>query len=235
MTYNIRHGVGLDEVLDLTRAGKLLQTQNPDLCGLQEVDNNCERSGNKDQIELLATYTSQTPTFGEFMPYQGGAYGMGTLISLPIISSKNLSLPPALYEPRSAIVHEVGVASQCTVSFANVHFDWVNSEEGEANRLKQAKSLVKYLDSLNRPAIIVGDFNCRPSSSTMQYFIEQNFQLVDKGDDKMSFQGQEKAEIDHVIFRDGNNVNFKVKSQELLNEPITSDHRPFIVLLEVEY
>lgn len=95
--------------------------------------------------------------------------------------------------------------------------------------------MIQHLDSLNRPAIVVGDFNCEPSSPAMNYFIEHRFQLIDKGQDKLSFQGTDPVEIDHVVYRNTDEVRFEVRSSELLSVPVLSDHRPFIVVLEAQY
>lgn len=235
MSYNIRHGEGMDDVLNLSRSAGIIKLQAPDLCGLQEVDEFCSRTDSVGQTDYLAQNTSMKGTFGKFMNYQGGEYGLATLISKPIISSKVLQLPDGKYEPRVAIVHEVQVAKGCTIAFANVHFDWISDKEGGLNRLNQAKALVKYLDELKRPAIITGDFNCTPDSPTMAYFAEQGFIFVKKGADNLSFQGKEKGEIDHVIFRDAGKVKFKSKSIKLLNEPVASDHRPLVAELELSY
>ncbi len=233
MSYNIRHGEGLDTVLDLSRSAKIIKSLALDLCGLQEVDNFCLRSDSIGQTDYLAQKTKMKGTFGKFMNFQGGEYGMATLSDKPFKSTKVLQLPNAKYEPRSSIVHEVQIADGCNIVFANVHFDWINEKEGSYIRLSQAKVLMKYIDTLNKATIIIGDFNCTPDSPTMQYFAEQGFVFVQKGEDNLSFQGENKAEIDHVIYRNADNVNFKKKSVQLINEPTVSDHRPLIVELEV--
>ncbi len=48
MSYNIRHGVGMDGVLDLERIAEVINRERPDLVALQEIDRNCTRSGNRD-------------------------------------------------------------------------------------------------------------------------------------------------------------------------------------------
>lgn len=235
MSYNIRHGEGLDTILDLTRSAELIRLQAPDLCGLQEVDNFCTRTDSIGQTTYLAEQTNMEGTFGAFMDYQGGEYGMATLSKKPLTSTKVLRLPDALYEPRSAIVHEVQIADDCDIVFANVHFDWIGTEEGSANRLRQAESLLNYIDPLNKATIITGDFNCTPDSPTMRYFAEQGFVFIEKGSDNLSFQGASKSEIDHLIYRNTEHVKFKEKSVQLLKEPVVSDHRPLIVGLEVVF
>lgn len=233
MSYNIRHGEGIDTILDLSRSAKIIAAQTPDLCGLQEVDDFCIRTDSVGQTTYLAQSTSMIGTFGKFMDFQGGAYGMATLSAKRLISTKILSLPDGKYEPRVAIVHEVQIAEGCTIAFANVHFDWISDQEGIKNRLKQAKALVKYVDGLNQPVIIIGDFNCTPDSPTMTYFEQQGFVFVKKGTDNFSFQLGKKVEIDHVIYRNTNKVKFKKKGILLLDEPVVSDHRPLVVELEV--
>ena len=235
MSYNIHHGEGMDTILELSRSEKIIKLHSPDLCGLQEVDNFCMRTDSIDQTDYLAHKTSMKGTFGKFMDYQGGEYGMATLTAKPLISTKVLQLPDGKYEPRTSIVHEVQIAEACIIAFANVHFDWVDEEEGITNRLNQSHALVKYLNALDRATIITGDFNCTPDSPTMQYFTGQGFVFVPKGNDNLSFQGNSKSEIDHVIYRDAGNVKFKKKSIHLVVEPLVSDHRPLVAELTVAF
>lgn len=233
LSYNIRHGVGLDTILDLSRSAEIIRASAPDLVGLQEIDNRCSRSDSINQTDYLAQQTNMQGTFGKFMDYQGGAYGMATLSGKPIISTKLLQLPDAKYEPRIAIVQEVQIATNCNIVFANVHFDWTSEQEGSGIRLSQAKTLVSYITILNKPVIITGDFNCTPESAAMQYFKGQGFVFIAKGEDNLSYQGENPVEIDHVIYRNTDEVKFRLKSVQLLNEPVVSDHRPLLVALEV--
>lgn len=235
MSYNIRHGEGMDNVLDLSRSANIIKAQAPDICALQEVDHFCLRTERVGQTAYLSEQTGMTGTFGKFMDFQNGEYGMATLSAKPLVSTKILPLPDGKYEPRSSIVHEIQIAEACTIAFANVHFDWIGDEEGSANRLKQAEALVKYLDALNRAAIITGDFNCTPDSPAMQYFTAKGFVFADKGDDNLSFQGENKADIDHLIYRNAGSVKIKVKSARLLDVPVVSDHRPLVAELEVTF
>lgn len=235
MCYNIRHGKGMDNIQDLTRAAEIIKSQAPDLCGLQEVDNYCLRSDSIGQTDFLAQKTTMAGTFNKFMEFQGGEYGMATLSAKPLISTKRLQLPDGLEEPRSTIIHEVQITEECTIVFVNVHFDWIEGDEGVSSRLNQAKTLLKYIDKIDKAVIITGDFNCKPDSPTMNYFKENSFEFVNKGADNLSFQGTEKVEIDHIIFRNTNSVNIEAKSLMLLKEPLVSDHRPLVAELTITY
>ena len=51
LTYNIRHGEGMDGVYDLGRIAEIIRGAHPDVVALQEVDRGTERSGRADQVE----------------------------------------------------------------------------------------------------------------------------------------------------------------------------------------
>lgn len=233
ISYNIKHGVGNDDVLNLNRALEVIKKQSPDLVALQEIDHFAQRSDSVDQTSFLANGLNMTGNFGPFMDYQGGAYGMATISAKPIKSTHYLRLPDGIYEPRIAIVQEIEISEDASILFANVHFDWISGDEGEQSRKAQAKFLINYLDQFDLPTVITGDFNCTPESPTMQMFYEAGFSFADKGDDRLSYQGRNKVEIDHLIFRNTESIQITLKQVDLLDEPLVSDHRPLVVLLEV--
>ncbi len=235
MSYNIKHGVGNDDSLRLDRSLEVIRAQSPDLVALQEIDYFTERSDSVNQTSYLAESLKMTGSFGQFMPYQGGAYGMATLSAKPIKSTKHLRLPDGIYEPRVAIVQEIEIAEDLTILFANVHFDWVSGDEGEQSRTAQATELIEYINQFDLPVVVTGDFNCEPDSTTMKLFYQSGFEFVIKGEDNLSFQGANKVEIDHVIFRNTEKRHFRVVSIDLLDEPLVSDHRPLVAELELAY
>ena len=234
MSFNIRHGLGLDGRLNLDRAAVLINSESPDLCALQEIDDKCHRSGRLAQTAFLSEHCSLQGVFGKFMDFDGGEYGMASLSSVPVLSSTVLNLPRAILEPRSTIVQTVNLLENDPILFANVHFDWLEGTEGDINRLLQAKTLVEYIDSLGLATVIAGDFNCGPSSNVMAYLQEQGFVFVEKGLDNLSFQGKTKAEIDHLVYRNSRKIKFNIESVTLLEEPTVSDHRPLVVVLNYQ-
>ena len=79
MSYNIRHGWGLDNKIDIDRIGKLINDVQPEVIGLQEVDSVVNRSGNIDILQLLSEQTGMHATFGYSILHDGGKYGNGVL------------------------------------------------------------------------------------------------------------------------------------------------------------
>ena len=89
LAYNIHHGAGNDEKLDLERIARLVHSLDPDLVALQEVDDRTERTGRVDQAAELGRLTGMAWAFGSFMDYEGGRYGMAVLSALPFAESRN--------------------------------------------------------------------------------------------------------------------------------------------------
>src|SRR5690554_1008072 len=79
MCYNIHHGEGMDERMDIERISNLILKINPEVVGLQEIDSVVNRSGNIDIMKLFAEQTGMYATFGFSIYHDGGKYGNGML------------------------------------------------------------------------------------------------------------------------------------------------------------
>lgn len=217
--YNIHHGAGMDEVIDLERIAALISEQNPDLVALQEIDRVVERTNGVDQAAELGRLTGLTPTFGAFMEYQGGEYGMAVLSKWPVVSSTNHRLPDG-DEPRSGL--EIRVQSPRTgrqLRFVGLHL-----YRTEEERLAQANAIISATEESDVPVILAGDFNSEPGTAVMARFAAL-FTILDKGDDNFTFPswGAER-EIDYVLVRPQDPI--EVSQHVVLDEPVASDHRP---------
>ena len=67
VSYNIRHGRGMDGRVDLARTARVLARLKPDLVALQEVDKICTRSGGVDIAKELGRRLKMHHAFGRFM------------------------------------------------------------------------------------------------------------------------------------------------------------------------
>lgn len=222
LTYNIHHGEGMDELLDLERIAALIREVDPDLVALQEVDSVTNRTEQVDQAAELGRLTELKPTFGRFMPYDGGAYGMAILSRWPILESTNIRLPDG-EEPRTSLAITVDITeSGRSLRFVGIHF-YRTAEE----RLAQVKSLEAAMGETTTPIIWAGDFNSTPESEVMQY-LSGNWKILEKGEDRLTFSSYEpEREIDFVLVRPDS--SFSLLGQRVLDEPVASDHRPVVV------
>lgn len=92
LSYNIHHGRGIDDQVDLERLAKVINDCQPDLVALQEVDNGTQRTNGVDQTAELARLTGLHAQFARQIDFEGGQYGQA-LLSLAAIGSTNPLAP----------------------------------------------------------------------------------------------------------------------------------------------
>jgi endonuclease/exonuclease/phosphatase family metal-dependent hydrolase len=71
-TFNLRHGVGVDSILDLQRAAAVIEEMDAEIVGLQELDRGVQRSGGLDQPRLLGELTGYDVRFHRTTRTGGG-------------------------------------------------------------------------------------------------------------------------------------------------------------------
>ena len=67
--YNVKHGLGMDSVIDLERIASVLRPLDADVITLQEIDEGVERSDRVRQATELGTLLGMSAYFGDFMPF----------------------------------------------------------------------------------------------------------------------------------------------------------------------
>ncbi|MCZ6856605.1 MAG: endonuclease/exonuclease/phosphatase family protein [Gemmatimonadetes bacterium] len=224
LAYNIRHGAGMDDVVDLERAARVIRRINPDLVALQEIDNQTTRTNRVDQAKRLGELTGMHHVFGGFMDYREGQYGMALLSRFPFIETINHRLPDG-QEPRTALTARVRLGTDGPeIFFVGIHL-----YRSAAERLAQARRIVEIFDDESRPVILAGDFNSAPDSDVLQ-LLSETWTIPDKGPDNLTFPSVDpRREIDFIMFRPSG--AFEVVAIDVIDEPLVSDHRP--VVLEI--
>lgn len=229
VSYNIRHGAGMDGRVDLARTAAVLQALAPDLVALQEVDERVKRSGGVDQAQELGKALGMQARFTSFMDYQGGRYGLAILSRLPIRATRTIPLPPG-DEPRAALLVEVELANGATVALVCVHFNWIADD---TVRFDQARTLCASLDALPTPYLVVGDFNDQPGSRTLQLFAERTLGAAKPDDARFTFPADApRKEIDFV--QAGPAARWQVRNVRVVDEAMASDHRPLLAVLTLD-
>jgi len=223
VSYNIRHGVGMDGKLDLERTADVLRALEPDLVGLQEVDLRVERSGGVNQALELGRKLDMHPAFGSFMDYQGGRYGMAILSRHPIVDVSELRLPDG-NEPRIALITRIRLPAGETMLVVNVHFDWV---EDDAFRFAQASMLADYLRGLEEPYLLLGDFNDLPASRTLELFNGIATEARKPRESRLTIPSDAPTrEIDFLFH--GPTDTWRIGGARVIDEALASDHRPIV-------
>jgi endonuclease/exonuclease/phosphatase family metal-dependent hydrolase len=226
VSYNIKHGAGMDGRVNLQRTANVIKKLNPDFVGLQEVDLNAARSGKRNQANELAAMLNMHPGFGSFMNYQGGRYGMAVLSRHPLINVESLQLPNG-NEPRVALIAEARLPTGATVLLVNVHFDWVKDDKF---RFAQASKLAAYLKAQAKPFVLLGDFNDGPDSRTLALFDKVAHRTLKPKEDRLTFSSTEPSiEIDFIFCSPKD--SWQVGNVKVITERMASDHRPVVAEL----
>jgi endonuclease/exonuclease/phosphatase family metal-dependent hydrolase len=230
LTYNIHHGEGTDGRFDLSRLAGVMASVHPDLVALQEVDQGTERASGLSELAELARLTDMHPAFGRAMDYLGGQYGVAVLSRWPLLRIHNDPLPSqADREPRTALTVEVDAGEGGPlIEFTSTHLDQMRDPE---NRLAQARSLnARLVHEDGRATILAGDLNARAGTEVMDLFEEQWTDPPAADPSPISPSGRPRSRVDYVLIRPA--ASWRVIESRIIDEPVASDHRPLLVVLE---
>ena len=229
MTYNIHVGVGMDKKLDLQRIADVINREHPDLVGLQEVDRGVRRTEGKDEIAELAAMTQMHYAFAPNLDYQGGKYGVAILSRLPIQNTIHRMYENKREAERRGMLRVEIELDRKTITFVTTHLDY----QFEDGRLFEAEQMLKYLDDVKGPLIVVADLNDVPSGSSyklMRAHFEDAWLASRANGDGFSYPADKPAKrIDHIFC--GRGVRAK---KAWVVETLASDHIPVVAELEIK-
>jgi endonuclease/exonuclease/phosphatase family metal-dependent hydrolase len=228
LCYNIHHGEGTDGRVDLPRLAKIIRNADADFVALQEVDNKTRRTGGVDQTAELARLTGLFGKFGKAINYEGGEYGQAILSRLPIGKDAVHTLPGEPdREQRIAFEVRASVDGK-ELSFVTTHLHHMSAEFRE----RQAAKINAVFADADRPVILAGDLNATPDSKPVQE-LKRNWTIVTGAKELLSFPSAKPArQIDFVLYRPAD--RFRVVEATILDEPVASDHRPVVAVMEAK-
>lgn len=150
-SYNIMHG-GLSDY-DMAKLTESIALCHADIIGVQEVDVDAKRSGNRNIAQLMAQELGYEYRFAKAIDFQGGAYGTAILSRYPIVDFSCYPLESGKYEKRSVGCADIKIDEEI-ISFWNTHVSYENTEQ-RGIQLAQLKQLLPK----DRAWILTGDFN----------------------------------------------------------------------------
>ena len=226
MTYNIQHGAGMDDVVDLDRQAEVIRNAAPDVVGLQEVDSVVKRSGYIAEAAVLGEKLGMYATFGPAIPLTKGKYGVAILSNEAPMSVRNIPLPGK--EKRTLLVCEFE-----EYVFACTHLDLE-----EENRIASLDIIIEEAARRDKPFFICGDWNDTPSSTLIKT-MKKSFTFISNiSDNSANYTfpaNNPKSIIDYIAsYGVGSNRVCKyIRNRRVLNEPKASDHRPVIAEIKM--
>jgi len=229
MSYNIRHGRGMDDVVDLTRTANVIKAWKPDLVVVQEVDQNTQRTNRTDQPKILAEKLDMHHVFGKAIDLQRGGYGLVILSRFPILEDKMILLPQEEQrEQRGLQIAKIGIpdANGKIIRLANTHLGLTQTE-----RAAQFEKIKALLPEGDEPVILAGDFNARPDNDLVIDLLLTWKDATDPVSEKNVTLNVQRSfgRIDYIFFRARD--PFKVLESGTIDDAITSDHKPIFAVL----
>lgn len=153
MTYNIRHGRGMDHVIDLERLADVMRQCTADIVGLNEVDIKTKRSSGVDQAGTLGKLLGMHVVYGPNIEYQGGLYGNALLSRYPVKRCRNISLA-AGGRARWGLLH-----AELSVGDVTLHVLVTHLSLEPAERAEQLQRILDVVGELKGPVVFMGDLN----------------------------------------------------------------------------
>ena len=222
-TWNIKRGNG-----HLTGMTQLLQAQQPDLMGIQEVYRSPAK-GKTEKIDNLLSIRTRSHGEMQFDPTVtyggGGEYGLGMLSRYDIESSEKVKLYSGEGEQR--ILQKIVVKIDGKrVSVYNTHFSYHSA----AIRANQFATVKKVMDAdRNDYKILFGDFNAKAAEFSV---FGDDYTVLNAADTKFyGYDGTliQKLDIDNIIVSD----NITVLNSRMIDTDL-SDHMPIFAYLKLD-
>lgn len=229
LSYNIHHAEGTDGRLDLERIAKVVTSAEAGLVALQEVDYSTGRTGRVDQLAELAKRTGLTPVRGDNIDVENGRYGNAVLSRWPVVRHENHLLPVLTGgEQRGVLAVEVDPGQgRPPFTFLCTHLD---HRAGDVERLAAAKVINELAASGDSPAVLAGDLNAVPDGEVLRAFGGRWENSTAEPLPTIP-AGEPSRQIDYVLFRPAG--RWRVVETKVIDEPIASDHRPLLAVLEL--
>jgi endonuclease/exonuclease/phosphatase family metal-dependent hydrolase len=238
VTFNIRHGEGLEGRQSLEEQGGLLRATGADIVFLQEVDDVTLRCGGVSQSLVLAELVGLPYfAFGKNMDLQGGGYGNAILSRFRLTEVANHPISPEkresprLFEPDGKrYVPEPRSILEATADIGGVphhllcsHFGFLAGEATDG-----VERLEALLRSLSGPVVFAGDLNVHgdaaPEVARLRELFPQSAPYGD-GQETMTYPAHAPAlRLDYLFLT----RPYRIERFKVL-ETLTSDHRPLLV------
>ncbi|CEG24273.1 Endonuclease/Exonuclease/phosphatase family protein [Planococcus massiliensis] len=246
MSFNIAHGMGMDNRVDLERIAYIIEQSGTEVIGLQELDRYFdERSSFIDQVEWLSKRLGMYAAFGanlDFEPLEAERprrqYGNAVFSKYPIKYVENHLLTevesPFAPSEQRGILEAVIEVDGTYLSFYNTHLS-LKEEQLQLN----VDEILAIMDKSQFPKVLTGDFNANPEQPQLNRFrnaLNDVFADVEEGK-SFTYPAPHQDGIDGVMLKPITRIDYiwtdlpMPPKQASVIETSASDHLPIVAEL----
>lgn len=167
MTYNIHFGQGMDDLINMERIAQNILTEDPDILGLQEVDNGKVTTQGIHMAYWLANRLGMNYYY--YPAENKHTLGCAILSKFPLESGKGYDIP-SISIKRVMVYSKVILSTELSLDVFVLHLG-ISGEDV----LTQANYVVDVLESDANPAtptLLMGDFNKESDSPEIQTIVK---------------------------------------------------------------
>ena len=229
MTYNIHHGKGIDNQVNLHRIAEVIEKSDADIIGLNEVDKHfSKRSNYEDQISWLAKQLNMYEAFSPSLSLKSKhsptarQYGNALLSRFPIVIKRSypFNFISGLIEGRSLLEATIQTNKQLLQIYVT------HLSLNPFLHRKQTDFIVNQLHKDSHPAIVMGDWNMKPGSRGWRKIARETqdaWHIAGKGRGYTYPSLRPRIRLDYIFA----SRNFQIVEAEVLTQmPKGSDHFP---------
>lgn len=227
MQWNLHGACDMFGKYNLKAQSDVILQSNPDVVVLNEVDNNCERSGKVDMTKELGTLTGMvfTQFAGAWLLPPDGMYGNAVLSRWNMKLVGAWHIPATLQEARTLTLMLVYAPKPFYV--AVTHLNPYRGEDSVLVQIEAVKKIAALLEknAADHPVMLLGDFNCAPDSAPVRAMADAGWILPQP---LKSYPANEpRISIDHIFIRSSETA-LEVVNREVVECNQASDHVPIL-------
>jgi endonuclease/exonuclease/phosphatase family metal-dependent hydrolase len=228
MSFNIRHGVNMNEESNLMDILRIIKENKPDLVALQAVDSLITNGKTQFQLRQLAIQTGMHYNYGVSETSENGSQGIGILSAWPIEKSQTISLPSTPgADPKILLCGLIRHSRNLTFRFCNARLEYASVMD----RALQSAYINQMLEGSIQPVVLGMDMGARPNEQPYFSF-RKKWQDAAQGSQLETWnEGLPGDRLDYIFVLLNNKV--RVKDYKVIRKyPMASDHYPILATVE---
>ena len=163
VNYNLHNGFDVDGHLGMEAIAHVIEAQDPDVVGLQEVSRGWVVNGSLDMLTWLSQRLEMPYIFG---PATGSLWGNAILSRYPVLEWENVKLPPKdLLFQRAYLWARLDLGDGQELLVVDTHLH--HTREDFDIRAQQVQTLLDFWKD-DEQTVIMGDFNARKDDPEAQ-------------------------------------------------------------------